>query len=69
MQWGMQWGKALGVLQEMVHRQIRPDIFSCNAVMSACEAGAQQEWENALGAVLVLLTGHSWQKSVKIGRR
>ena len=35
------------MLQEMPRRVLQPDLFSCDAVISACEKGMQ--WETALG--------------------
>ena len=43
----MQWEEALGLLQEMVHKLLTPNVVSFNAAMSACEKGKQ--WEGALG--------------------
>ena len=44
---GKQWEGALGLLQEMVHQLLTPDVVSFNASISACEKGKQ--WEGALG--------------------
>ena len=40
---GKQWGEALGLLQEMVHQLLTPDVVSLNAAISACEKGKQSE--------------------------
>ena len=55
---GKHWENALGLLQEMMHQLLTPDVVSCNASNSACEKG--QHWEEALGLlqemILQLLT-------------
>ena len=38
---GKQWGRALGLLQEMVCQLLMPDVLSWNAAISACERGKQ----------------------------
>ena len=40
---GKQWEGALGLLQEMVHQLLPPDVVSFNTAVSACEKG--KEWE------------------------
>jgi pentatricopeptide repeat protein len=44
---GKQWDGALGLLQEIVHQLLMPDVVSWNAAISTCEKGKQ--WEEALG--------------------
>ena len=44
---GKQWEGALGLLQEMVHQLLTPNVVSWSAAISACEKGKQ--WEGALG--------------------
>ena len=38
---GKQWEGALGLLQEMVHQLLTPDVVSFNAAISAFEKGKQ----------------------------
>jgi len=38
---GMQWERALGVLQKICEALLEVNVMSCTSAMSACDKGAQ----------------------------
>ena len=44
---GIQWEAALGLLQEMVHQLLTPNVVSWSVAISTCEKVLH--WEGALG--------------------